>query len=238
MKSIILITSASPKQNGIGSIFLRDIIASAPDFRVQWRVVEPFMLNSVRSGSGLFWRALNAVMASLGVLNDIRIGLFQKWRLTAQADVLEREFRASAATKIWVTTSSPELICIAQELAQRGIDIRVTVWDAPEYLIQNLRMSKRREAQILDRFWLLLRQARSCSVVSDSMKTEYAMRVTGSRLYLRGVKHNAPRTSCASSLRVPSILSENGTRSFERWTPWTGPSQGAKSNSNSSACFR
>ena len=61
-------------------------------------------------------------------------------------------------------------------LAQRAIYICVTVWDAPEYLMQNLRMSKRTQARVIERFWLLLRQARSCSVVSDNMKTEYSMR--------------------------------------------------------------
>jgi len=176
MQKVFLLTSAPAHQNGIGSIFLRDILAAAPELDVYWRVVEPYMLGSIRSRRGLFWRALTAAFSRMGILNDARLHLFQFRQLRRMADQIEQEYRASGASKIWVTTSSPELILLAQVLAQRAIYICVTVWDAPEYLMQNLRMSKRTQARVIERFWLLLRQARSCSVVSDNMKTEYSMR--------------------------------------------------------------
>lgn len=174
---ILLLTSIRTDGNGIGTIFLRDILESAPEFSVHWYVVEPFMLEYIRARSGFVWRALNAIISRIGIFNDIRLYLYQNFKIHNHVKSIEKAFKASAATKIWVTTSSPELICVAQALSKRGYDIRVTVWDAPEYFIQNLRMSKRSEEQVLNRFWSLLHNSRVCSVISTHMQKEYAKQV-------------------------------------------------------------
>lgn len=213
---LFLLTSAMPDQNGIGSLFLRDIVAAAPDLTVYWRVVPAFMLGAIIAKKGFGWNAVKALAARMGVLNDIRLAVFCSWRLKRQADALEREFRQSGADRIWVTTSSPELICLASSLAKRGIDVRVTVWDAPEYLAQNLQLSKRSTAQIRDQFQTLLKLARVCSVVSDGMKDEYAAQVP--ELPFVVMRHGiAPRQAAKSTADGVRIVFAGSLYSKEEW---------------------
>ena len=77
VQTLFLLTSANSDQNGIGSIFLRDILAAAPDLDVQWRVVPAFMLGAISAKTGFAWRAVTALAARMGVMNDIRLVVFR-----------------------------------------------------------------------------------------------------------------------------------------------------------------
>lgn len=215
-QQVFLLTSALTNQKGIGSIFLRDIIAAAPDLNVHWRVVPAFMLGAISTKTGLVWRAVIALAARMGVMNDLRLTIFRSWRLKSQADIIEREFRQSGADRIWVTTSSPELIFLALTLAQRGIDMRMTVLDDPDYLAQNLRLSKRSTAQILDHFRALLKLVRVCSVVSEGMKDEYAKQA--SELPIVFMRHGiAPRHASRSTKDAVRIVFAGSLYSKVEW---------------------
>ena len=172
--AIFLLSSASPEQNGIGSIFLRDLLERCPDQHISWHVAPPFLLRLGRSHQGTLMRAINSLLTRLGPWHVIRLALFRHLRLKRTLDRVEAEFLASKATKLWITTSSPELIEIAAEMSERGYDVRLTVWDAPEYLAQNLRLSRRSTKIIQDLFTRALRSARACSVVSRDMLQTYS----------------------------------------------------------------
>lgn len=173
---VVLLTTVRREQNGIGALFVRDVLKGAPEVDIVWQVIAPYCLSTVGTSTGVVRRVVNSVLVRTKVLQNLRIWLFIRFRIRTAVDKLEAEVSEAGACRVWVTTSSPEVICIAAELAKRGHDMRVTVWDAPEYLLQNLGVSQHLTAEICERFSILLQSAKACSVVSEEMRDVVAAR--------------------------------------------------------------
>ena len=172
-RPVLLVASTDLRANGIGALFLRDIIASAPEITFVVHQEMPFLL-----GEGKFrWAGL----AALFRLAAARVPIFHLFRLTwFRAQLVRARIAAIAeaadqqgADRIWITASTPELIWIGEQLAASGRDVRVTVWDAPEYLAGNLGLPTGMRHALLQAFGNLLRQAQGVSVIGRAMQSDY-----------------------------------------------------------------
>ncbi|WP_146115866.1 glycosyltransferase family 4 protein [Malikia granosa] len=181
---IFLLTSAEPNRNGIGSIFINDIINKISDVDIIWNFEAPFLLNFSIAGHGIISRSINSTLIRLRSWQNLRFSTFLNFELKNRVNKIEKEIIASGSKLIWTTTSSPELICITALLAERGHDIRVTVWDAPEYLLHNLGFSKR-NCEILESYFKrLMSKANAATVVSENMRQIYSDKFPRLKLYL------------------------------------------------------
>lgn len=186
IKEIFLITNVLESQNNIGSIFIRDIVSASPNLKVHWHVEGLSMMGHWMSRAGVLGRVMAGIIFRMGFINNIRIMIFKKYLLKLRVDQIEKKIKEAGAGKIWITTSSPEIICIAHELSRRSNDVRLTVWDAPEYIIQNFNLSQKLENYLMKCFNDLLGNVKVCSVISEGMKNEYVARVSnGSVVIMR-----------------------------------------------------
>jgi len=170
-RKIFLATPTQFASNGIGALFLRDLIASQPDIGFIVHEEPPFLM-----GGGSAMRALRAASTRLPVFHSARLRWFRSRLLEKRVMAVAAAADAARADCIWVTASSPEMIWIADLLAAGGRDVRATVWDAPEYLSGNLRLDAALQDTLVDSFGSLLRRARAISVIGRTMQKDYLER--------------------------------------------------------------
>lgn len=171
---ILLATPVDLQSNGIGALFLRDLIASQPDAAFTPHQEPPFLMGG-RAASGLrLARLFQAGSNRVPGFHSMRLRWFRSFLLDRRVAALAAD--AAQADCTWVTASSPEMIWIAERLAASGRDTRVTVWDAPEYFSGNLRLDARLHGVLMDSFGSLLRRARAVSVIGRAMQEEYLER--------------------------------------------------------------
>jgi glycosyltransferase involved in cell wall biosynthesis len=173
---ILLLTPSDPNGSGIGSLFLRDLLAALPEGHVTVRNEPPFLLGSGKGSLAWLVRLWRRVSVRFGWLQAARLALFQWVALSSRVDAVIDQAKRDGADRIWATASSPEMIALAGQLAAKGYDLRVTVWDAPEYLANNLRLPGLARRYVLSQFAGLMRSATKAGVISHAMQRDYAER--------------------------------------------------------------
>jgi hypothetical protein len=174
--TVVLVTTASPLSNGIGSLFLRDLMAARAD--IQTSVIEepPFLLGTDGAVPSKLKRLMRATSTRIPLFHALRLKWFRRFLLQSRAREVSKKVQHLKADRLWVTASSVEMIWIAQMLATQGLSIRVTVWDAPEYLCANLGLPTSLREDVLNSFADLLLQAQAVSVVGQAMQADYHTR--------------------------------------------------------------
>lgn len=168
-RTVLLASPIDVDANGIGSLFLRDIIASQPNIVFALHREPPFLMAG-SSGLALLFRAASARLRGF---QSARLRWFRGRSLRHRAAAIAAAADRAKADCIWLTASSPEMIWIGEKLAGSGRDVRVTVWDTPEYLSGNLHLDSRLHEMLMQGFEALLRQARVVSVIGYAMQERY-----------------------------------------------------------------
>jgi hypothetical protein len=174
VKKVLLVTPSNLQSNGVGALFLRDLIGSQAGTIFSIHEEPPFLLSDGAAASGRpLKRLLRAGSTRLRGLHSARLRWYRAFLLDKRITAVIAAYDSTQADCIWVTASSPEMIWIAEQLATSGYDVRVTVWDAPEYLSRNLGLDIGLHSALLDCFSSLLRQARAISVIGHNMQQSY-----------------------------------------------------------------
>lgn len=168
-RTVLLASSINIEANGIGSLFLRDITASQPGMTFALHRELPFLMGG-SAGLALLFRAASSRLQSF---QSARLRWYRRYLLRSRAAAIAAAADRAKADCIWLTASSPEMIWIGEQLAASGRDVRVTVWDTPEYLSGNLRLDSGLHGILMQGFEALLRQARAVSVVGYAMQERY-----------------------------------------------------------------
>ncbi len=173
---VVIAASSLPTENGIGSIFLRDFIEGCPDTHFHTSTVPPFFYPPT-SISPILRRQWQGALALLGRkipgMHSARVQAFRALALPRYVVNIQNNLLRMRASRIWLTASSPELIAVGVALAREGHDVRTTVWDDPEYFIDNLSIGRKQKALILSEFAELLKRSTKVSVISKAMNNRY-----------------------------------------------------------------
>lgn len=114
------------------------------------------------------------VLCRVPLLRRIQLNMRRK-KVPEKAEWICREIETLGAESAWVTLSSPEVILVAAEMCRR-VPLRVTVWDAPEYLLEVEGIRGLRRQEVLAAFERVLAESKAISVVSGFMRNSYAER--------------------------------------------------------------
>ena len=173
---VLLATPVDPQSNGIGALFLRDLVASQADTNFAFHQEPSFLTGGRAISSPSLVRFLWAGSSRLPLFHSAKLRWFRSWQLETRTAAVTAAADAAQAESIWTTASSPEMIWIAERLAASGRDVRVTVWDAPEYLSGNLRLDAALCDILMESFASLLQRARAVSVIGQAMQDDYRQR--------------------------------------------------------------
>lgn len=171
--AVLLVTPADLNSDGIGALFLRDLMASQPDISFTVHEVTPYLMGGGRTSGRRLRRISQAAASRLRWYHSVRLRLFKTKALPGRVATVRADAARAKAGCIWITASSPEAIWIGAGLVASGMDVRVTVWDAPEYLSGNLRLDAGLRGELMQAFASLLRGAHAVSVIGTAMQTDY-----------------------------------------------------------------
>lgn len=173
-KEVLILSSTSLEDQGVGSLFLKDLITNAPDdFIFSEHVIHSFLLDKLLNKSEVYYKAFYSLQVRIGFIQSLRIKYYINKVLQRQINDIEVILKNKDYSFIWLITSTPELILIGKELSKKGYDIKVTVWDDPQYISSNLRLSKAVQSIVMDAFKTLLDNAKIGLVISNNMKKDY-----------------------------------------------------------------
>ena len=170
---ILLLTPVDLDTNGIGALFLRELLSSSPLDIVVQREPQYLMENGVMGG-GRFGSLARATSNRVPFFHALRLRLFSTFSLDRRVAAVAAAADALGAKTIWITASSPEVILVAERLAAMGRDLRVMVWDDPSYSAYNLGLDPSFQHELMERFGSLLKKARRISVIGRNMQEMYA----------------------------------------------------------------
>ncbi|SCW94903.1 hypothetical protein [Ancylobacter rudongensis] len=169
---ILLLTPVDLDTNGIGALFLRELLSSSPLDIVVQREPQYLMENGVMGGR--FGSLARATSNRVPFFHALRLRLFGIFSLDRRVAAVSAAADALGAKTIWITASSPEVILVAERLAAMGRDLRVMVWDDPSYSAYNLGLDPSFQHELMERFGVLLKKARRISVIGRNMQEMYA----------------------------------------------------------------
>lgn len=198
--TILLATSVDLRSDGIGALFLRDLISSQPCVTFSTHQESPFLIGGEPALFSRFFKlVLQVASTRVPGFHSLRLRAFKRYRLKQRVEAIAALADALGAECVWVTASSGEMIWIAERLSASGRDVRVTVWDAPEYLCQNLRLDRTLRAAMKASFGDLLRQARAVSVIGLAMREDYQKAYGVSSEIIR---HGVAPSGCLASRKL------------------------------------
>ncbi len=184
-RSVLLVTGNRLGTDGIGSLFLRDLIKTATDVKVVVARVPRFLLESpgdhAFTAEALWIRLWSRVRS----FHSARLSLFRKRVARTVAVRLSERAKYLNADCIWLTASSPEVIYVGEQLASMGLDLRITVWDAPEYMASNMQLSPGARREFFYSFDQMMQRASRISVTTKAMGEEYLRRYGASYEVIR-----------------------------------------------------
>lgn len=175
--SVLLMTPVDLTSNGVGAIFLNEILASRPAGEISAWCEPPFLMERglMRAG-GRFGRLIRAASSRIPHFHSMRLRYFRRSVLDSRVAAVAAAAGAADARAVWITASSAEVILIADRLAALGHDLRVMVWDDPWYFLTNLRVDHSFKAEVMQAFGRLLRNARGVAVIGMNMQSLYKQR--------------------------------------------------------------
>lgn len=176
VRTVFLATPVDLQSNGIGALFLNDLLASQPDIAFTIHSEPSFLMGAAEATGPAIARLLQAASTRLPGFHSARLRAFRSFALDGRVAAIAAAADTAKAECLWVTASSPEMIWIAEQLAASGRDLRVTVWDAPEYFSRNLNLDTRLHDTLMQSFGTLLKQVRSVSVIGHTMQADYQAR--------------------------------------------------------------
>lgn len=230
---LLLMTPVDLTSNGVGAIFLNEILASRPDGEISAWWEPPFLMERglLRAG-GRFGRLVRAASSRIPHFHSMRLRYFRRSVLDARVSAVAAAADAADARAVWVTASSAEVILIAEKLAAQGRDLRVMVWDDPSYFLTNLDVDHSFKTEVMQAFGRLLKNARAVSVIGRNMQGLYKQRYGISSTIIRHgidtkhlpLRHSAPGGGSCRMIFAGSLYSK------EEWNALVSALEGVNFN--------
>lgn len=174
MSRVLIVTSTDLEGGSVGAQFIRALtLRASPDV-----TFVPMVLRTdgqaAASPLGPLSQLLRQLGSRIGLFNRIRLRKYRVVRLSPWREAVLAKRAESEADVVWITLSSPELIFLAEQILLTGTPLKVTVWDAPEYLAESLQLGRYWTNEIMCSFKHVLETAVSVSVVGERMMNRYA----------------------------------------------------------------
>jgi hypothetical protein len=172
-KKILLVASTDLNKDSVGKLFLESLIKFTVGVDVKAFTQPQFMLTWGKYFNSMVGNFLIAVLSRIGLLQTLRILIYKFFYLNKDVDKILLASEENETEIIWLTLSTIELILIANILVKTQKCIKVTVWDAPEYLSQSIRLYKKSTQQVMKAFEEVIKYSNKVSVISDAMENKY-----------------------------------------------------------------
>jgi hypothetical protein len=202
---VLVVSPTLPSGEGVGSHMMRDLIEQVPYVQFDFFPVEYFLFGLEVSHFPRLRAYLFAIFARNTILQSLRLAAFRRFAVNRRAREVKRRAAECGADCIWLVAAGPEVTALGSLLAACGLDLRVMVWDDPEYLANNLRLAKHERDRLIGAFGALLRKARNISVISQAMKTDYWARFGAQCDVIRhgiNVDHPAPAKVPSEPIKI------------------------------------
>jgi hypothetical protein len=160
----------------VGALMMRDLIPILPETQFHARSEFPFLMGPShltflgRNIKIMFVAAANR----LPFFNSARLIVFKKYFLMKHVEGIARAARDTQCECIWAALGSPEMILISKELVTRGYDLRATIFDIPEHILHNLRITVNLKLSLMQDFDFVVRSATSIHVNGIPMQNYVA----------------------------------------------------------------
>ena len=182
--NLLLLTGIAPGTQGVGQLFLHDLVINYPEDKIScFALIEP---NMYSNSTDLDWLKIEYVPrpreAGYGRFgkNIFRISGFFLWHYTKLIksriliSQIEKYGKLQKVEMVWAVLSSPILICIAKQVANKlGVPLVTTIWDPPELFSINLGFNRFSHLNLLKDYRKVLQKSIRCGVASDNMAEIY-----------------------------------------------------------------
>lgn len=172
-KRILLIASTDLQKDSVGKLFIESFVNIATEIDFTAYVQRQFILSGKKFGSSAIGKLSLAVLSRIGFIQTFRIFIYKLFYLQDDVELILRKSNEIDAESIWITLSTIELILISNELIKKKKRVKITVWDAPEYLSNSIRLSSKSAKHVMQLFGEVIKNSSQVSVISDAMKREY-----------------------------------------------------------------
>lgn len=174
-KNVIILTDNSLIKNGVGSLFIKDLVEMTPNINYLVKENQPFFMGTSSFFSFLY-KIKNSLLVKFSFFQFIRLLIYKFFFLKSVVDKIKLDYNSTSASFFWITLSTPELIMIADKLVDEKYDVRVTVWDDPEYLMSNLNLPHTHKLSLLKNFSNVLSNCKKGMVISYAMYEKYKVK--------------------------------------------------------------
>ncbi|MCO4182529.1 hypothetical protein LG195_04295 [Proteus terrae] len=187
MSKILILTSTVPGSGGVGDIYIKNIISEldASNF------VRVSLIKGSESELPSYWegiesKVINITKSHYPILSSYYFNKFVKNDLKDISKNLVEYINEQGIDKIWVTLSSPEIIALIREVVRvRRIKVYSTIWDVPEYLLQNNHFDPILKRKIKTVFNEVLDSSEKISVIDEGMRKYLAPRLQKKSIIIR-----------------------------------------------------
>ncbi len=175
---VLLLVQGDPNASGIGNIFLKDLVQHYPGNRLLRFSLTPTPGGPKRS----VWCGHSTVThyipyATLPLASSYfhwKFSLFDVHQIVYEVKDL---IHTQGVELIWAVLNSGFMITLTKELIEvMDIPFVSTVWDAPEYFLQNYHLDPLAKRRMLQDYSRILERSVRLSVSSDSMRNVFWQR--------------------------------------------------------------
>jgi hypothetical protein len=172
-KKILLVASTDLKKDSVGKLFIESFVNTATDIDFTAYVQQQFLLTSKKYAFNAIGKLSLTILTRIGLIQTFRIFIYKLFYLHEDVELILRKSSEVDAGSIWITLSTIELILISNELIKKKKRVKVTVWDAPEYLSNSIHLYAKSTKHVMQVFGEVIKNSNQVSVISDAMKREY-----------------------------------------------------------------
>ncbi|WP_440885586.1 hypothetical protein [Vibrio campbellii] len=187
MSKILILTSTVPGSGGVGDIYIKNIISGfeASKF-MRVSIIKGVKKDFSCSWEGMQSNVINIKKSHYPIVSSYLFNKFSKNDINELSKKLINYIDELEVDKIWVTLSSPEVITLISEVARvRKIKIYSTIWDVPEYLLQNNNFDPILKRKIKATFNEVLECSEKISVIDEGMKSYLAPELQKKSIIIR-----------------------------------------------------
>ena len=173
MSKTLILSSNIPNSGGVGDIYINNIISNFDkSLFVRASIVKQQNLDFYNASNEIDSMVISIKKSNLPVISTYYFIKFMRSDLLKITDKIILFLKKENIENIWVTLSSPEIIILVGEISKKlNIKIYSTIWDVPEYLLQNNHLDPITCKFIKSRFTDILDFSERISVIDEGMKS-------------------------------------------------------------------
>jgi len=172
MPKTLILTSTAPGSGGVGDIYINNIISGFDKSHfVRISLVKKQNVEFADIWSEIESKVILIEKSHYPFLSTLYFTRFLRKALLKITDELILFLKKENIEKIWVTLSSPEIIMLVREISLKSrVKIYSTIWDVPEYLLQNNHFDPITCKLVMNAFHSVLACSERISVIDEGMK--------------------------------------------------------------------